>query len=163
MSNIAKAATQLVMNLLGGEGGVRWSVEGSADPSDRIVESIHRLSVTAHHAPAELLDRNPTQYPVLSVYCEKLSNNQQERFRAFSGTAEMAIEIRVTAERIEDIGEFTTRLTDAVTLVLGGRRGDWGQGIFYGGGYEVLFQPVKKGGRNYLQTAKVRFSLQISE
>jgi hypothetical protein len=55
------------------------------------------------------------------------------------------------------------RCVDAVLRALDQHRGDWGGGVTYGGGYEVSFQSVKKGGRNYLQMASVRFDVDVSK
>ena len=35
-------------------------------------------------------------------------------------------------------------------------------GYFYAGGYEVHYGPAKAGGKNFLQTAKIKFGLEIS-
>ncbi len=43
---------------------------------------------------------------------------------------------------------------DAVTRVLDQNRGSWGEGAFFSGKYEVAIDPVKHGGRNFLQVAK---------
>ena len=51
---------------------------------------------------------------------------------------------------------------DAVTRVLDQRRGDWGGGMFYGGGYEAVFGAVKRGGKNYLQTARITLEVDAS-
>ena len=40
--------------------------------------------------------------------------------------------------------------------------GDWGQGMFFAGGYEVAFEPVRHGGKNFLQVAKVSFEVDLS-
>jgi len=49
-----------------------------------------------------------------------------------------------------------------VTQVLDANRGSWGQGMFFTGGYEVKFDPVQHGGRNFLQVAKVTFEVDLS-
>ena len=52
--------------------------------------------------------------------------------------------------------------TDAVGQILNQNRGDWGTGLFYGGGYEATFAAVKHGGRNFIQIAKVTFEVDAS-
>ncbi len=52
--------------------------------------------------------------------------------------------------------------SQAVTRVLDTNRGDWGGGILFGGSYEVTYGPVKHGGKNLLQTAKITFALEAS-
>ena len=52
---------------------------------------------------------------------------------------------------------------DAVCALLDDSRGDWGDGSFYGGGYAVAYEPVVKGGKNFLQRAKVNFDVEVSK
>ena len=51
---------------------------------------------------------------------------------------------------------------DAVCALLDDSRGDWGDGAFYAGGYEVAFEAVARGGKNFLQRAKVKFEVEVS-
>jgi hypothetical protein len=74
----------------------------------------------------------------------------------------MVIETRISQDRLDDIQTNLQSYVDAVTQVLADNRGDWGDGVFYAGGYEISFGGVKHGGRNFLQLAKVSFVLQIS-
>jgi hypothetical protein len=68
----------------------------------------------------------------------------------------------VSHDRLEEIGRQTSLYVEAVTNVLDLRRGSWGNGMFYAGGYEVVFGPVKKGGRNYIQTSRILLQLIVS-
>jgi hypothetical protein len=86
----------------------------------------------------------------------------REKFRSFSGTTDLVIEVRVSHDRLEEIGRQTALYVEAVTNVLDQRRGSWRNGMFYSGGYEVAFGPVKKGGRNYIQTSRVTLQLVVS-
>ena len=52
--------------------------------------------------------------------------------------------------------------TDAISQTLNQNRGDWGHGLFYAGGYEVSFGPVKHGGRNFIKSAKISLDLDAS-
>ena len=51
---------------------------------------------------------------------------------------------------------------DSVMHSLDAARGDWGSGMFYAGGYEVAFGAVKRGGRNFIQAAKISFEIAVS-
>ena len=102
------------------------------------------------------------KYPAIHVYCERLSNTLREKFRTFSGKARMTVEARVSQDRLEHIEDYSQLLVDAITTVLDSSRGDWGQGMFYTGGYEVVYGPVKHGGRNFLQLTKVTFEVDVS-
>ena len=74
----------------------------------------------------------------------------------------MVVEVRMSQDRLDDLDRQTQWHADAVTRVLDENRGDWGDGVFYGGGYEISYGPVKHGGRNFLQIAKIVFTVDIS-
>jgi hypothetical protein len=96
------------------------------------------------------------------VYCTKVVNELREKFRTFSGDAQMTVEVRVSQDRLDQIETNLQAYTDAVTQVLDNSRGDWGDGMFFDGEYDVTFGGVKHGGRNFLQIAKISFVLEIS-
>lgn len=119
--------------------------------------------VRMQNVAADMVEKSdPVRYPVLMVYCEKIVNNLREKFRTFSGTIQMAIEVRHSGDRLEGLEARLEAVTDAVTGILIASRGDWGDGMFYGGGYQVAFAPVKHGGRNFIQVAKVTFEIGAS-
>src|SRR5205085_10633017 len=97
---------------------------------------------------ADVAERSTTvQYPAVNVYCEKIANTLKEKFRAFSGDVHMAIELRHSQDRLEGLQDTLEIYADALAQVLNAGRGDWGDGMFYGGAYVVSFGPVKKGGK----------------
>jgi hypothetical protein len=101
-------------------------------------------------------------YPAVYVYCEGLTNILREKFRTFSGRAQMAIEVRTTHDRLEKVTGGLQYYAAAVAEVLDRNRGDWEEGMFYTGGYTVEFGPIKHGGKNFIQTAKVRYEVEVS-
>ena len=103
-----------------------------------------------------------TKYTSIYIYCDKVSNTLREKFRSFSGSLLLAADVRVSQDRIENIDQQSHLYTDAVTSVLDQNRGDWGRGLFYPGGYEVTFGPIKHGGRNYIKSARVTFVVEAS-
>ena len=102
-------------------------------------------------------------YPALLVYCDRIENLLQEKFRAFSGRVHLVIELRQTQEKLEHVEANTELYVDAVCALLGEARGDWGDGASYSGGYQVEYEPVTMGGKNFLQRAKVSFAVELSE
>ena len=114
-------------------------------------------------AAAELMERTAgCRYPCVHVYCEKAVNALREKSRGFSGTAHMAIEIRTSSDRVDGMEAMASVMIDAVTEVLRQNRGDLGDGVFYGGAYEISYGAVKHGGKNFLQAAKISLELEIS-
>ncbi len=118
--------------------------------------------LTGNVAPDFAERSKPVKYPAANVYCEKIVNSQVEKFRTFSGTIQMAIDLRHSEDRVENLQGALETYTDAVMGILNVSSGDWGGGMFYGGGYQVAFGPVKQGGKNFIQTAKITFEIGVS-
>jgi len=115
------------------------------------------------NTPVAVLEKNVTvKYPAVQVYCDRIQNLLTEKFRIFSGKVRTVAEVRMSQDRIEGLEEKVRLYVDAVTQVLDANRGSWGQGMFFTGGYEVRFEPVQRGGRNFLQVAKVIFDVDLS-
>jgi hypothetical protein len=102
------------------------------------------------------------KYPTLLLYCEKITNDLREKFRTFSGKAYMAVEVRVSQDRIEGVASLLQTYVDTVTRILDQNRGDWGNGMFYTGGYQAVFGQMELGGRNFIQTGKITFEVAVS-
>jgi hypothetical protein len=120
-------------------------------------------SVVQHNVGADLLDKTGmATYPALHVTCERVSNDLREKFRIFSGTVGLAIEVRVTHDRAEALEGQVHAVVDAVTSVLDSSRGEWNRGMVFSGAYEITFAAAKRGGRNYVQSAKVRLNVNVS-
>ena len=161
MAGIGSQATAKAVSLFSASGGVNTylaDLPGNGDGNE--TAPIH---IRAQNAAADLAERGEmVRYPTVQVYCEKLVNSLTEKFRTFSGTAQMAAEIRYSQDRLQGLQEGLEQCADAVTQVLDGNRGDWGSGMYYAGGYQVAFGAVKHGGKNYIQVAKVTFEIGVS-
>jgi hypothetical protein len=163
MLQIAGLSTQKVLGVLASDGGVPAAVEALVLQQGMQLASIAPGQIIAQNVSAELAEQSTmSNYPLVYVYCTKVVNQLREKFRAFSGEAQMVVEARVSQDRLDQIEIKLQAYVDAITQVLDNSRGDWGDGAFFDGGYEVAFGGVKHGGRNFLQTAKVTFVLEIS-
>jgi len=120
-------------------------------------------NVIHQNVPVGLMEKSSAvKYPVVHVYCDRAQNLLIEKFRTFSGKVRTVAEVRMSQDRIEGLEEKVRLYVDAVTQVLDSNRGSWGQGMFFTGGYEVKFDPVQHGGRNFLQLARVTFEVDLS-
>jgi hypothetical protein len=125
--------------------------------------ALSEAQVRKQNVAAELAERSgAVRYPVVLVYCEKIVNSMAEKFRIFSGALQMAIEVRQSSDRLEGLEDRVEATADAVTQILSANRGDWGDGMYYSGGYQVAFGPIKQGGKNFIQVAKVTFEIGAS-
>jgi len=119
-------------------------------------------SVVTGNASADLNEKSLIlSYPTVTIFCEKLSNTLKEKFRTFSGSAETVIEVRQSQDQLETIQAALETYVSAVCQILDASRGDWGNGMFYPGGYVVTFGPVKHGGKNFIQTGRIVLSVDL--
>lgn len=163
MTGVAKSATGKVLGILTAPAGLNACLAAISAGEQEVPPRVEQRQVATQNVPAELAERSGLAvYPAVHIYCEKLANEQREKFRAFSGTAHMVVEVRFTQDRLEDIERMLQLYVDAVTRVLDQSRGDWSEGMYYTGGYEVTFGAVKRGGKNFAQTAKVAFEVGVS-
>jgi hypothetical protein len=102
------------------------------------------------------------KYPSIYVYSDRVKNTLKEKFRTFSGQVRTNIEIRVSHDRLEAVEKEAQLYADAIAGVLDDNRGDWGDGSFFGGSYEINYGQIKHGGKNFIQTARVSFELEMS-
>jgi hypothetical protein len=136
----------------------------SIEANDSTLKAVGIRSIVSQNVSIEIAEANgQALYPALLVYCDKVQNLQQEKSRSFSGRVHIVIEIRQTQETLERIESNTEMYVDAVCALLGDARGDWGDGASYSGGYEVDYEPVAMGGKNFIQRAKVNFAVKLSE
>ena len=94
--------------------------------------------IRAQNVAPDIADRsNAMQYPSVNVYCDKVVNDLTEKFRTFSGNVQMVIEVRHSQDRLDGLQDALETYTDAILQVLNANRGDWGNGMFYGGAYQA--------------------------
>lgn len=162
MARTESAATGFLAELLRGDTGADYWL-GVLRAENSELPAFGSVEVLQQHVAAEIAERaGSVRYPVAYVYCDRVLNPLREKFRTFSGTAQLNVEVRVSHDHIGELQKQLQMCVEAVTNVLDGRRGAWSAGLFYGGGYEIAIGPVKKGGRNFIQSAVVRLEVHIS-
>ena len=114
-------------------------------------------------APADMADlQQELGYPRISVFSTKVKNTQIEKFRTLSGTVIVSAEIAATADLLSDVDTWIHYYVEAITNILRENRGDWGDGIFYSGAYDVDVQAPKTGAGGFLQIARINFEVGVS-
>jgi len=163
-SKIGSAVTAKVLQQMTGPSGVNGALGALTQADQALAGLMDPSQIRAQNVAADLAERaTGVKYPAVNIYCEKIVNQLWEKFRSFSGQVQMVIELRQSQDRLEGIQDRLELYADAAMQMLDGSRGDWGDGMFYGGGYEVVFGPVKQGGKNFMQTAKVTFQIGVSK
>jgi hypothetical protein len=154
INKIASAVTAKVLQRITGLTQAEREFAGLLDAAQVRVQNVS----------ADLSEKSLSmRYPAINIYCEKIVNGLREKYRAFSGTVQIAVELRLSQDRLEGLQDRLELYVDATMDMLNRGRGDWGDGMFFGGPYEVSFGPVKQGGRNFIQVAKVTFEIGVSK
>lgn len=164
MAGISGSLTsRLVTKLQAPVDGINVRI-GAIQNGDGAIQTAHIRSIVAMNAAADIVEKaGHAHYPSVFTYCDKVSNKLQEKFRQFSGTARLVIEVRNSQDRIEGLEANTHLYIDAVCALLDDSRGQWDTASFYAGGYEVSYDPIGRGGKNFLQRAKVSFDVEVSK
>lgn len=157
------ATRKMVQFLTATDTGLGPAVASIAQETGVELAPIPVAHVMNQNVSVELSERaQVVKYPAVYVYANRVRNLLTEKFRTFSGKVRTVAEVRVSQDRIEGVEEQLRLYAEAVTQVLDVNRGSWGEGAFFTGGYEVSIDPVRHGGRNFLQIAKVEFEVDVS-
>jgi hypothetical protein len=114
-------------------------------------------------APVEVYEKTTAlRYPVATICCERVKNTQAEKFRMFSGSALLVVDIRVSGERAEDLEISLNTYVQAACLVLEGAVGPWTTIGTYTGTYDVKFQAMRYGGKQFTKSARIEFDVLVS-
>lgn len=163
MASVANEAVNKTVKLLTGSPGLSAALAALVQRERVTLTGIGADQIVAQNVTSELVERSAgARYPAVYVYCEGLANVLKEKFRTFSGKVFMAMEVRVSHDRLEGVSRELGYYVEALTEILDRNRGEWSRGVYYTGGYKVEFGPVRHGGRNFLQAAKIRFELEAS-
>ena len=127
------------------------------------VPTIPASQVYLSSAPAGMAElQQELGYPRVSVFSTRVKNTQVEKFRSLSGSVTVSAEIAATADLLSDVDTWIHFYVEAITNILRENRGDWNDGVFYSGAYEVDIQPPKPGASGFLQIARVNFEVGVS-
>ena len=164
MAGTSGMLTSLVVSMLEStSSGVNVRI-AAMQQADSSIQVPGVRTIIALNASIDITEKTGhAQYPALLVYCDKLSNSLKEKFRQFSGKARIIVEARYSQDVLSGLEVNTEIYVDSVCALLDNSRGDWGSGFFYSGGYDVSFEPVVRGGKNFLQRAKVAFDVEVSK
>jgi len=114
-------------------------------------------------AGADLADRNGQfSYPRILLYSDGMKNSQNEKFRSLSGTVSVVAELLASSNLLEDVEQWIHFYVEALSGILRARAGDWGDGMFYTGIYEVQLSALKAGGLGFVKASKITFDLNVS-
>ena len=157
-------SAQKFVNFLAGGNALQGAISALSAAANVDVPVITSTQILLSSVGPDIADKNiQLTYPRVCVYSTALKNNQQEKFRSLSGSVSVAADIWASGNIVTQTDLWIHFYLQAVTQILQQNVGDWGNGIFYSGVYDVSFQQPKAGGLGFVQSAKVTCSLNVSQ
>ena len=162
-ARLGSAVSQKVIDRINAPSGLNALLAALTAADGLLASPVEPEQVRGQNVAPDVLERSSAvRYPAVQVYCEKIVNDLSEKFRRFSGKIQMAIELRHSQDKLNGLQDAVELYVDSITQILDSARGDWGDGMFYAGGYEVTVGGLKQGGKNFMQTAKITFQIGVS-
>jgi hypothetical protein len=156
-------SAQKLSDLLTKENALEETINALATSSNLMLPTITSAGVVLSSASADIADKDvQLTYPRICLYSTALKNTQIEKFRSLSGTVSVMAELWASASLLQDTDQWIHFYVEAMTDILRQSIGDWGDGIFFSGAYDVQFQPPRVGGFGYVELAKVTCVLNVS-
>jgi len=153
MSTPTAQVLQKTANMLNAAGGLAASLTDYAVLTALMAAPVAVVS----HVPQDLQEKQQKSvYPICRVYCDQIHNDGKVKFRQFSGTFQVVVEVTHSQDRLEGITDTLQATADAVSDVLDRNSGNLGDGMVLQPGYQAEFAEVKKGGLHYQQSARVK-------
>jgi hypothetical protein len=156
-------AAQKVSELLTNGNALEQQINAVGAASNLTLPAITSSGVVLSSASAEIGDKDfQLTYPRICLYSTTVKNTHIEKFRSLSGTVSVTAEVWASSNLLQDTDQWIHFYVEAMTNILRQSIGDWGDGIFFSGVYDVQFQPPKVGGFGYVESAKVTCNVNVS-
>ncbi len=156
-------APQKLSSLLTMGNALQQQISTIAASSDISVPLITAAQVVLSSTVPAMGDKDlQLTYPRICLYTVSVKNAQVEKFRSLSGTVSVAAEIWASGDLVSQTDQWIHYYVEAMTNILRLNIGDWGDGFFFSGEYDVQLQAPKVGGLGYVELATVTCVLNVS-
>jgi hypothetical protein len=164
MLPLSMLVPQKLADLLTNSNNLQQRISTLAAACGVTIPPIPSTQVLLTSASAQIGDRDvQLTYPRVCLYTLLTKNAQTEKFRTFSGSVSVIAEVWASSSLINDADHWIHFYSGALTDILRENIGDWEDGVFFGGAYDVQFQAPAVGGFGYVQSAKVICNFYISQ
>jgi hypothetical protein len=156
-------APQKLLNLLVNGNALSQQISAFENSSQVNLPVISSGQIVLSSANPDIGDKDlQLAYPRISLYSAAVKNTQFEKFRSLSGAISVIAEIWASANLVNQTDQWIHYYVEAMTNILRQNIGDWGDGIFFAGVYDVQFHTPKVGGFGYVEAATLTCSLTVS-
>jgi hypothetical protein len=156
-------AVQKISDLLIRGSALQQEITAISNSCGLNVPPIDAAQILLSSASQDMNDRDVQfTYPRICLYTAGVKNGQLEKFRSLSGSLTAVADVWASGNLIGDIDQWIHFYVEAVTNILRNNIGDWGDGVFFPGVYDVQFQSPRVGGLGFAQVARISFNLNVS-
>jgi hypothetical protein len=156
-------AAQKVSDLLTTGNALQQQISSVSDAAGATVPLITAAQIVLSSTVPAMGDKDlQLTYPRICLYTTAVKNTQIEKFRSLSGTLSVTAEIWASGDLISQTDQWIHYYVEAMTDILRQNIGDWGDGLFFSGEYDVQLHAPKAGGLGYVELASVSCVLNVS-
>ena len=163
MLPLTLSAAVKLQSLLSTSSALQTMISNYGLTNNESVPDIDTTQIQLSSATPDLADLvEQFSYPRISIYSSSVKNSHLEKFRSLSGSITIVAEIWSSGNLLTDTDRWIHYYVDAVVNILQANEGDWGDGFFYTGIFDIQFQSPKRGGFGFMQMARVSCELLVS-
>jgi hypothetical protein len=156
-------AGQKVADLLTTQDALSQQISSLSSANNVILPVIPSAQVILSSVDPNIGDDNvQLTYPRICVYPWMAKNAKTEKFRSFSGIVSVVAEVWASGDLVQQVDQWIHFYVEAYSALLRENVGDWGDGVFFSGIYDVQFQVPKAGGFGFVESAKITCTLNVS-
>ncbi len=154
---------QKVVNLLTTSAALQNAVNAIGKATGQVLPPIANSQIVVTSMSPDMADKNAQlTYPRVCVHSTQINNTHMEKFRSFSGGLVVVTDVWFSASLIGPTETGLHYYLEAIASILQANTGDWGDGVYYSGLYDVQLQPAKAGGFGFVGSARISCSLDIN-
>lgn len=154
---------QKLVNLLTSNSALQMAITAIAGQSGVTVPPISNTQIVITSISPDMADKNAQlTYPRVCIYSSQIKNSQLQKFCSFSGSVALTAEIWSSGNLIPATGTGLHYYIQALASILQANEGDWGDGFYFSGLYDVVLQPAKAGGFGFVESARVTCTLDVN-
>jgi len=163
MTPLTLMGPQKVVSLLTTNSALQMAVNAIAEQTGQVLPPIANTQIVITSISPDLADKNAQlTYPRVCVHATQVNNTHMEKFRSFSGGLVVVTDLYFSSNLITPTETGLHYYLQGIASILQANEGDWGDGFYYSGLYDVQLQPAKAGGFGFVESARITCALDVN-
>jgi len=163
MTPLTLLGPQKIVSLLTTNSALQTAANAIAAQTGQVLPPIDNSQILVTSITPDLADKNAQlTYPRVCVHATQVNNTHMEKFRSFSGGIVVATDLWFSGNLITPTETGLHYYLQGIASILQANEGDWGDGFYYSGLYDIQVQPPKAGGFGFVESARITFSFDVN-